>query len=150
MAYDKVSIWRNAPSPEIALDNELFIEAQESSFLQKDVLIETTMFAKMEIVLTRPSIIVGSIRVSDPCVLRFTCGAIPIPLYICGYSGYDASLSEFVTTAPITTVNVTSGQVLIFCKASPAANVASRKMTLDVSSSATNARLLAGSYLKIL
>jgi hypothetical protein len=156
MAIDRVTIWRNAPSGDIALDNELFLEAQESSFVQKPILLPVGSPARLiRIRVTRPSFVIGSFEFSDNTstkVMAFAGDSGPMAGFSCNYTGYDSGNTAASTDIVNFTAAVTlsTQRLLIFAKVIPHVTVPYKEMYLNGYSSAAGTYLLPGSYLKIL
>ena len=155
MAIDRVSLWRNSPSHEIAFDNELFLEAQQSQFLLKDIDLSTTLAELMAIRIVRPSIVIGSLEFSNNATTKtIKFAGLPGPMagFSCNYTGYDSGNTAASTDIVDFTTTITAGtqRVLLFAKVSPHVSLAYKDMFLYVSTSATPGTLRAGSFLKIL
>lgn len=156
MAIDKVTIWRNAPSAELALDNELFLEAQESSFVQKPVLLPTGSSAELlRIRVVRPSFVIGSFEFSDNASLKtmaFAGDSGPMAGFHCNYTGYDSGNTAASTDIVdfTTMVTVDTQRLLVFAKVIPHVTLAYKDMYLKGYSGAAGTYLRPGSYLKIL
>jgi hypothetical protein len=154
MAIDKVSLWRNAPTAEIALDNELFLEAQQSQFLQKDFLLTAgSPVSTLRLRITQPSIVIGSFMFDGDVQLRFADLSAGDPEgYHCTYSCYDDVNwgNQAVHILYATLLSVTSRRATMLCNISPNKTEKFIDLTLVVNAASAGTKLLRGSYLKIL
>lgn len=150
MAIDYVAILRSAPDPQLALDNALFVAAQQSSFVGSDLVLPTALSPILTLIITRPSKVVVSLLATGTfaCKLTSTAQATGFEAV---YSGYSTASSFAATTVTdyVATVTSANNAMLIEARVGPALDGKPLIFTLHMFS-ASGAKLLAGSYMHIL